>query len=227
MKEINDFDDLVNFTVSYGLSNHYKVFCLNPEEYKQFYRGQRTYTFLSEVLLSYSIELFQDFIDPCYLKNYKKTVENLNISEMKEYGGIATLNDLLSDDPLVGSRACCVTLNKMNPLIFLLPFIWSELIEKEISVFSKICEMGKDLMFVVLIRTDLFCSIKKRNERLEIIVHESIHITEALTGESHNRFDLESLVIEILNEYQRNKNKTTLESLQNNKKDSSEVNSNN
>lgn len=200
MDKITKYDNLIDFTLKSVLNTQYDVYLLDSEEYKKFHRNHRAYTFLSKIFLEEFMVLFSNFIDDaCFFDKFQKNVQELNSSDIDEYGKEGTLSEITSDDPEKASVACCVTLEeKINPVLFLLPFLSFDIIENNISSFSNICEMGKDLMFVILLREDL---IRDEQQTMFNISHESFHIFESLKGQSYKNEEINEISVEIIECY--------------------------
>lgn len=205
MKQINKFNELIDFTLNkYGLSATYKVKCLDKVEYKNFYSFHRFHIFLSRALITEILEFFSDFIeDYGYLEEYEENVKELNKSEEGEYGSIAPLKALISDNLKEASVACNVSVTKSDPLIYLSPFLPQDSMKDQIGIFSKVCR-GKDQYSIILLRKDLFCSVdQKKNKRSECIAHESIHIVEKFKKRTYHKFEIDHMAMETVMEYNK------------------------
>jgi len=193
MEKINEFDDLVDFTLNcYDLTAKYRVFYLNPEEFAECIIGHRLYMHLGIIFMKENLKFLHDIYKDCpdYYTRYKEEIDEFKPADDIEYGRVLKISEA------VNSTAACIKLDDLKDLDSPMPF---GIINDDYSLFFDIKELKKDVDFVIIINENLF-SKKVENDQKLSVIHEAFHIVEHLDGGiSHHIFETEPNMVKILN----------------------------
>lgn len=177
------------------VSASYAIICFDDTEFKLFHLGNRVFVQITNFFIAENFNFLYDFIQyfPDYIRNCIEDEEIILEAEIQEHGKILTIKKLFD------THANCVKLDHFNKTTGLIPYC---ILKEFCPIYCEIMEMKKKVDFVIVVPKERF-NQEKRSKKLGIMAHEAFHIVEHCTDKFHTYVEIESKLVELINECQK------------------------